>query len=371
MRNAEDKERRTILIVDDDDDYRTALTRFLGLKGWICRTAASGAEAVALLDHEEFDLALVDCWMPGISGFETMHELRRKKARLPVVLISAMGTEATTIEAVRQGARAFISKGASPAAIAAEIENQIHAADAAEEEEDARGGILSKGTLLFVDDHDGYRRAAARILRADGFRVLDAASGVEALEACRAGGIDGAIIDLHLPDTTGIEVARVLKTICPTLAVVIISGEANHQERRAALEYGLTGCVNKHDSESRLVAVATLLVTEAERARQLEDEARRPPPPFADRLRDWSGRLTRQGWRLSRQAETRVVVVGLVIAALLAVVVLDGIARQELRRIDAASTGAEEIHSMQEMYARIVGYLERDEQRELEGNDRR
>jgi hypothetical protein len=74
---------------------------------------------------------------------------------------------------------------------------------------------------------------------------------------------------------------------------------------------------------------------------------------------------------LSRQAETRVVVVGLVIAALLAVVVLDGIARQELRRIDAASTGAEEIHSMQEMYARIVGYLERDEQRELEGNDRR
>ena len=66
----------SLLVVDDNEANRDALSRRLALKGYRVRMAAGGAEALAMVAAEPFDLVLLDVEMPGISGFEVLTRLR-------------------------------------------------------------------------------------------------------------------------------------------------------------------------------------------------------------------------------------------------------------------------------------------------------
>lgn len=362
-----------ILVADDDDSFRQALVRYLETQGIACVQAASGSEACAAARDEAFDVALVDCWMPVMSGFETMQGLMEIDPFLPVVLISAMGTEATAREAVRQGAADFLSKSMSPREIESGILRKAQQTRSRRSQDEAIGGKDPKdprGTILLVDDHERFRRAAARILRRAGYRVREAACGGAAVDLCRQEPLDGAIIDLHLPDSSGIEVARVIRAVRSHVPVVLISGEANREDRRESLNHGITGCLNKAENIVRLGAVAQVLVEDARRSRRKEALLSAPPEAWSIRLSKTLRASVRRGRQWSRRTEARVYVAGLAMAALIAVTFMGALARYEERQFEPGRKAREEM-SVFEMYDRIAGYLERDERRELEREERR
>ncbi len=91
-------------------------------------------------------------------------------------------------------------------------------------------------TILVVDDEEAMRKVAARLLRACGYRILEAADAGQALaRATEQGPIDLLLTDLVMPGTSGIELAGQLKEIHPALKVLLMSGSENAAAQRDQL----------------------------------------------------------------------------------------------------------------------------------------
>ena len=73
----------SLLIVDDNEANRDALSRRLRQHGYAAATAADGLEALTLLPQSNFDLVLLDVEMPGLSGFDVLKRAARARTRAP------------------------------------------------------------------------------------------------------------------------------------------------------------------------------------------------------------------------------------------------------------------------------------------------
>jgi CheY-like chemotaxis protein len=87
-----------VLIVDDDADLLETLARLMGRFGHKCLVAASGAEAIALIDTASPDLVVTDLHMPGLDGVAVTRRAREKNPPIPVVLMTAYPTPETNRE---------------------------------------------------------------------------------------------------------------------------------------------------------------------------------------------------------------------------------------------------------------------------------
>ncbi len=100
--------------------------------------------------------------------------------------------------------------------------------------------------VLIVDDHPGFRRSAGRSLEATGWTVVgEAGTGAEAIEALETCRPDVVLLDVGLPDVSGIEVSRRLHRDLPDLAVVLISTHDRAEYGELAAASGARGFLNK------------------------------------------------------------------------------------------------------------------------------
>ncbi len=102
--------RESILIVDDEAGVRGSLLGILGDEGYAAEAVASGEACLDALERRRYDLVLLDVWLPGIDGLETLTRLRAAEPELPVIVISGHGTIETAVKAVRMGAQDFVEK---------------------------------------------------------------------------------------------------------------------------------------------------------------------------------------------------------------------------------------------------------------------
>jgi DNA-binding response OmpR family regulator len=111
----------TILIVDDEENLRLTLSRVLSKSGFTVTTAASGEDALRLLQAGAYELTFIDLLMPGMGGLALLGELRKLYPDMPVLILTAHATLDSAIEAVRQGARDYLVKPADPDLIIARV----------------------------------------------------------------------------------------------------------------------------------------------------------------------------------------------------------------------------------------------------------
>ncbi len=116
---------KSILIVDDDDAFRERLARAFRKRGCDVRVAASGKTAVESASDDSPELAVVDLRMPGEWGLHTVRELVRIDPSTRIVVLTAYGSIATALEAIRLGAVGYLQK---PATVD-EIELAFHSRD--------------------------------------------------------------------------------------------------------------------------------------------------------------------------------------------------------------------------------------------------
>ena len=98
-----------ILIVDDEQSIRTTLAKILEDEGHRTALADSGEEALAQFARDEFDLIVLDLWLPGVDGMTVLERLRSAGAP-PVIVISGHGNIDTAVRATRLGAFDFLEK---------------------------------------------------------------------------------------------------------------------------------------------------------------------------------------------------------------------------------------------------------------------
>lgn len=102
--------KRTVLIVDDEESILLSLKGILQDEGYEVITAESGEECLDLVEQELPDLVLLDIWLPGIDGIETLRKIKSKLPTIPVVIISGHGTVESAVKATKLGAFDFIEK---------------------------------------------------------------------------------------------------------------------------------------------------------------------------------------------------------------------------------------------------------------------
>jgi len=100
----------SILIVDDERGIRETLRGVLEDEGYAVDSVASGEDALRALERRSYDCVLLDVWLPGIDGLETLSRLKEAGADCAVVMISGHGTVETAVHATKLGAFDFIEK---------------------------------------------------------------------------------------------------------------------------------------------------------------------------------------------------------------------------------------------------------------------
>ena len=101
---------RTILIVDDEKSICQSLGSILKDEGYEVLTAASGEEALKIIKEEPPNLVILDIWLPGIDGIETLKMVKSQYPQIRVIMISGHGTIETAVKATKLGAFDFFEK---------------------------------------------------------------------------------------------------------------------------------------------------------------------------------------------------------------------------------------------------------------------
>jgi len=118
----------------------------------------------------------------------------------------------------------------------------------------ATGGHSQEATVFLLDDHELVRRGLRELLEGEGFSVIgESGSAEEAARRIPALSPDVSILDARLPDGTGIEVCRDVRSIDPSLACVILTSYDDDQALRAAVLAGAAGYILKEILGSDLV----------------------------------------------------------------------------------------------------------------------
>src|SRR5919107_1018315 len=100
----------SVLIVDDERGIRETLRAVLEDEGFECDTVASGEDCLRVLEGRAFGCVLLDVWLPGIDGIETLARMRARGTDAAVVMISGHATIETAVRATKLGAFDFIEK---------------------------------------------------------------------------------------------------------------------------------------------------------------------------------------------------------------------------------------------------------------------
>ena len=99
-----------ILIVDDDEALRESLELILSGEGYSVLCADCGESALEIIESSPVDVILCDLRMPGIDGFELMPQMARLLPGVPIILMSAHGTQDLAVEAIQRGAYDYLAK---------------------------------------------------------------------------------------------------------------------------------------------------------------------------------------------------------------------------------------------------------------------
>jgi two-component system, OmpR family, phosphate regulon response regulator PhoB len=128
-----------VLVVDDDEAVRVLLTRYLEMEGFTVEQVADGGGALAAIAASKPDLVLLDLMLPAQDGLDILTHLRRDSA-VPVILLTARGSEADRILGLKLGADDYVVKPFSPGELTARITSVLRR---------TRGGGATQSLLQF------------------------------------------------------------------------------------------------------------------------------------------------------------------------------------------------------------------------------
>ena len=246
-----------ILVCDDDASIRTIVVEHLTQQGYECLEAASGEQALTLAAQNRVEAILLDLYMPGLSGWETLQRLRDHPATsaIPVVVLSVLSP--ILRREMAGDAQGWVQKPFNEHLLFAEL-----------------GRVLRRGDgpakiLLVEDDHDLASVVVASFEDAD-VHVDHAATRQQAIRHCLAQRPDLLILDLTLPDGDGFSFVEWMRQQpgLATLPLVVYSGREISDTEMTQLRLGPTEFLTKARVQPK--EVEELVLSMVQRLRRLQ-----------------------------------------------------------------------------------------------------
>ena len=263
----------TILVIDDSVTFGETLREVLEGAGYTVRVAANGEEGLRIAAAERPRAVIVDSVLPGIDGSTVIRRLRLDTAlrSVPCLLLTGSEDRHMELRALEAGADAFLSKDEDAEVILARLAALLRSASSGVADRTAR--LLGSKRILAVDDSATYLADVAAMLREEGYDVVSARSGEEALELLAVQSMDCILLDLLLPGLSGRETCQRIKAvpIVRDIPLIIVTAVEDRTMLFDALEAGADDYIQKSAEFDVLKARVRAQV----RRKQFEDDNRR------------------------------------------------------------------------------------------------
>jgi two-component system NtrC family sensor kinase len=265
--------RTTVLVIDDSATFREELRGALEAVGYSVVTAGTGEEGLRVVADLRPGAVVVDGMLPGIDGATVVRRIRLDAALrgTPCLLLTASEERDAELRALDSGVDAFVRKDEDIGIIRARLAAILRGA-AGPALDDAPRSLLGPKKVLAVDDSPTYLHAIAETLRAEGYDVVLANSGEEALALLSVQPVDCVLLDLMMPGIGGEETCRRVKNAPSVRDTPLIMLTA--LEDREAMIRGLGAGADDFIAKSSDLAVLKARVLAQIRRKQFEDENR-------------------------------------------------------------------------------------------------
>ncbi len=227
-----------VLVIEDDADQRTLLTRFLEREGFAVQTASDGRKGLEAARHLRPCAVLLDVMMPGIDGWSVLSELKADPAlaQTPVVMVTSVDEKNL---AASLGAADYMLKPVRWDRFT-QVMDRFR---------------TPEGGILLVEDDAILRRQIRSLLEEDGWAVAEAGDGREGLRQVAARRPEVVLLDLNMPVMDGFEFLKELRAMpgCGEVPVVVLTARDMTRHDRDLLR-GASQILNKGDVSLRSLA---------------------------------------------------------------------------------------------------------------------
>jgi two-component system sensor histidine kinase/response regulator len=258
------------LVVDDNGTNRRILTELLWLWQMRPASAASGIEALGMLRQaaergDPFSLVLTDCHMPGMDGFDLAARIRSSPHLTEaVVMMLTSGEQSGDIKRCRElGISAYLTKPVRRAELRSAIVRVVTGrpvpsmAPTLARGAGAAAPAKAKMHILLAEDNIVNQRVAVRILEKEGYRVVVASNGVEALKAMQDHNFDLVLMDVQMPEMGGFEAtANIRRNESPGgthIPIIAMTAHAMTGDRERCLAAGMDDYISKPARATALI----------------------------------------------------------------------------------------------------------------------
>lgn len=264
---------RTVLVIDDSATFREELKLVLESSGFSVVTAGTGEEGLRAAVDARPAVIVVDGVLPGIDGSTVIRRIRADAVlrSTPCILLTASEERSGELRALDAGADAYVRKEEDTQIVLARVTAVLRSAG-------APSGIASTESLLgpkrilTVDDSLTYLHEVATQLRDEGYDVIPARSGEEALELLSVQSVDCILLDLVMPGLSGQETCRRIKGSAAWRDIPLIMHTA--LEEQDAMIEGINAGADDYIAKSSDLEVLRARVRAQLRRKQFEDENR-------------------------------------------------------------------------------------------------
>lgn len=265
--------KETVLVIDDSLTFREKLREALEEAGYRALVANTGEDGLRLAAHARPTAIIVDGMLPGIDGATVIRRIRLDAALrgIPCLLLTASEELSAEIQAFDAGADAFIRKDDDLAVILARLKASLRTAHARSGDRETLS-LLAPKKILAVDDSETFLQELATTLRGDGYEVVLARSGEEALDLLAVEPVECILLDLLMPGIGGQETCRRVKAVAVTrdIPVIMLTGV----EDREAMIQGLSAGADDYIAKSSDFEILRARLLAQIRRKQFEDENR-------------------------------------------------------------------------------------------------
>jgi CheY-like chemotaxis protein/signal transduction histidine kinase/CHASE3 domain sensor protein len=243
---------RRVLVVEDDANLRDSVAKLLGRGDVEIATAASVAEALALLREKTFDCIVTDLGFPEGSGYELLETMAAQEPSSvpPVIVYTGRALTAEEEQRLRKYSKSIIVKGArSPERLLDEVTLFLHQVESELPPDQRRllkqarhrEAVFEGRTILVVEDDVRNLFALTSLLEPKGAHVAIARNGKEALAAlAREPRVDLVLMDLMMPEMDGLEATREIRKDprWARLPIIALTAKAMRDDQERCLAAG-------------------------------------------------------------------------------------------------------------------------------------
>ena len=137
-----------ILVIDDEVGIRSSLKGILEDENYVVKTAETGEEGLILLRGENFDLILLDIWLPEMNGIDVLDKIKSSEENIQVIMITGHGSIETAVKATKLGAYDFLEKPLTLEKVVVTVKNALKQKNLEEENIQLRKKTVTKYRLI-------------------------------------------------------------------------------------------------------------------------------------------------------------------------------------------------------------------------------